>query len=135
MVGFGARKRWLLLRAQSTIVLINLILTGILASPLFAKGAITGNVRDSTGAVLEGQEIVFTQTATHQKTRVTSNRDGDFGPLELPAGKYRLDIRAKCYRRYSKAVHVLGEPIRIQVVLILSCPEDRGPVRQTPLQA
>ena len=100
-----------------------------LISLAHAEASIAGTVKDPDGALVATQEVVITNVTTHEKVKVNTDRRGDFGPVSLLSGRYKLDIRAKCFRNYSKMVEIVdGQLMKVDVQLKLSCPKDLGPI-------
>src|SRR5439155_24265167 len=75
------------------------LLTGILVAitlanfSLFGQGfsaAISGTVRDTTGAVLPGVSITVTNTESGLMRTVVSNETGSYNFQSLPVGPYEL---------------------------------------------
>ena len=104
-----------------------LVIMGIFAFafPALAGGAaISGKVRDSGGGVFENLPVFITSVATHKKLEVRTTKAGVFGPVSLPEGVYRVEIRADCFKRYSKVVTLSGpEPIQLDIALVETCHE------------
>jgi len=57
-------------------------------------GALSGQVRDSTGAVIRGATISVVEAATNVKRSTRSAADGYFNVPFLPPGSYRLQVEA-----------------------------------------
>jgi len=54
------------------------------------RGAISGRVIDSTGAVLPGVTVTATNNATGIARNTTSSASGDFSMTDLPLGMYTV---------------------------------------------
>jgi len=79
---------------QSALVLIA-------AAALFAqseRGAISGTVRDSSGAAVPQAQIAITNTATNQATNVTSSASGEFTAPEMAVGTYDVRVEKTGFR-------------------------------------
>jgi hypothetical protein len=63
-------------------------------------GAITGTVRDNTGAVIQGADVKITGTAGGIERATTTNSDGDYLEAGLPGGTYNLSISAKGFKTF-----------------------------------
>ncbi|HEX2344830.1 MAG TPA: TonB-dependent receptor [Vicinamibacterales bacterium] len=68
-----------------------------IAAPAFAQsqattGTIEGIVSDSTGAVLPGATVLFTNTGTGYTREVTTDADGRYRGLALPLGTYTISV-------------------------------------------
>src|SRR5271166_537454 len=70
----------------------------IFASPLFsqtaATGALTGTLRDSSGAVVPNATVTVTSTGTAQVRTTTTSGDGTYKVGLLPPGNYSLKFEA-----------------------------------------
>ncbi len=65
------------------------------SSPLHAqtfRGALSGTVSDSSGAVLPNATVEITNPETNNKLTIHSNGAGDFSFPELPVGRYQLSV-------------------------------------------
>ena len=56
-----------------------------------ATAQISGTVRDQSGAVLPGVEVVATQTDTGVARNAVTNETGSYVLTNLPIGPYRLE--------------------------------------------
>jgi len=63
-------------------------------------GTITGTVRDSSGAVIQGAEVKITGAAGGIRRSTISNSDGDYLEAALPGGTYNLIITAKGFKTF-----------------------------------
>ena len=67
------------------------------ASASFAQGnsgAITGTITDSAGALMPGVRIEARNNETGVPYQVASSTTGSYTISQLPAGKYRMSVRA-----------------------------------------
>ncbi len=67
----------------------------LLAQSEAITGVIEGTVYDPTGAPLGGAAVAVKNTATNYEQALTTNREGRFRALRLPAGPYRITISAQ----------------------------------------
>ena len=94
------------------------VLLGILTflSGAFAQGggnvAITGNVTDTTGAVLPGAKVTVTQKNTDASRTVTTNGTGQFNISSIPPATYTVTVEAQGFKRYVQDVVLLADQIR-----------------------
>src|SRR5258708_20461802 len=63
-------------------------------------GVITGTVRDTTGAVIQGADVKISGTAGGIERATTTNSDGDYLAAGLPGGTYNLTITAKGFKTF-----------------------------------
>jgi len=82
-------------------------------------GAITGTVRDNTGAVIPGAEVKVTAAAGGNDRTTTTNSDGDYLAAGLPGGTYSLAVSAKGFKTFKANGVVLrvGQRARIDATL------------------
>jgi hypothetical protein len=81
-------------------------------------GAITGTVRDSSSAVIQGAEVKISAAGGIQRA-TTTNVDGDYLVAGLPGGTYNLTITAKGFKTFKGSGVVLrvGQKARIDAAL------------------
>jgi hypothetical protein len=85
----------------------------VLLPPQTARGqgsntaSIAGTVRDSSGAVVPGAQVVITQTDTRFSQSKESASDGSFVFPVLPVGPYRLEIKKEGFATYQQTGIVL----------------------------
>ncbi|QMV19418.1 TonB-dependent receptor plug domain-containing protein [Granulicella sp. 5B5] len=70
-------------------------------------GAVTGEVTDSTGAVIPGATVVVQDTDTNVKTTVTSNAAGVYTARFLPIGHYKVLVSAQGFASQSTPAFAL----------------------------
>jgi hypothetical protein len=84
-----------------------LIFAGSAMAQLTGKGAITGTITDSTGAVIPGASIAATNTATGITTTVPSTGTGSYTFANLDPGIYRVTITAQGFGKLvQENIHV-----------------------------
>src|SRR5262245_15521094 len=66
---------------------------GLASSALAQTGAITGAVKDQSGAVLPGVTITITNTETKARRSFVTDENGDYIVTVLPVGAYRIEGR------------------------------------------
>src|SRR5262245_38007089 len=79
-----------------------------------ATAQISGTVRDQTGAVLPGVEIMATQSETGIARSTISNETGSYVLPNLPVGPYRLEVSLPGFRMFVQTGIVLevnGSPV------------------------
>ena len=80
---------------------ILVILLPLLFSSAFAQGersALDGIVTDQTGAVVAGAEVTVTHTETNIETKTTTTDAGVYRLSSLPAGKYKITVKANGFQ-------------------------------------
>src|SRR5690349_8047996 len=65
-----------------------------------ATGLITGTVHDSTGAVIQGAEVVVTDTATRTQFTTITNGEGNYLVASLGSGTYDLMVSAPGFKKF-----------------------------------
>jgi len=100
---------------------IVVLLAVFVATNLHAQdtGAITGTVRDNTGAVIQGADVKISGTAGGIERATTTNSDGDYLAAGLPGGTYNLVISAKGFKTFKGDGIVLrvGQRARVDAAL------------------
>jgi len=100
---------------------IVVLLAVFVAANLHAQdtGAITGTVRDNTGAVIQGADVKISGTAGGIERATTTNSDGDYLAAGLPGGTYNLTISAKGFKTFKGEGIVLrvGQKARVDAAL------------------
>jgi hypothetical protein len=85
-------------------VFLILAMLSVAAAPLAltaqtaGEGAITGTVRDSTGAVIPNAVVTAINTATNVSTVRTASGSGTFSVSPIPPGNYTLNVTAKGFK-------------------------------------
>ena len=105
----GTQVRFLRFAAWSCVAL----LIAVLLSPLGAnaqlagKGAITGTVTDSTGAVIPGAQVAAANTANGITATTTTNATGNYNFSDLDPGIYTVTTNAKGFEKLvQQNIHV-----------------------------
>jgi hypothetical protein len=78
-------------------------------------GAITGTVRDNTGAVVPNAEVTIVGTGQGTTVRTTSNTEGEYLVAALPAGVYNLTVTASGFKQFAAKQIVLRIAQRTRV--------------------
>ena len=96
-----------------------LFLVGTAFSQGTQSGAVSGSVKDSTGAVIGGATITITNTATKNLERtVVSTGEGLFSATLLPPGEYTVAITKNGFKTFTAKVEVLlNETSRLDATL------------------
>jgi hypothetical protein len=83
-------------------------LFGIQSAQASVTGSISGVVRDSSGAVLTGVEVVARETATGVKTAVTTDAKGFYSLQALPVGPYNIEVKKPGFKSYLQSALLLN---------------------------
>ncbi|HKQ76366.1 MAG TPA: carboxypeptidase-like regulatory domain-containing protein [Blastocatellia bacterium] len=78
-----------------------LLLALIVSTTVFAqgeRGALNGIVTDQNGAVVAGAEVAATNVETNIETKATSTDAGVYRLPYLPAGKYKITVKANGFQ-------------------------------------
>ena len=107
---------------MNSIGIRNLLLAGLLATAAALAqdtGAITGTVRDHSGAVVPGANITVMSVEQGTAFRTTSNSDGEYLVPALRAGGYNLSVTTGGFKPYEVNGIVLrvAEKTRLDVTL------------------
>jgi hypothetical protein len=95
----------------------------LLALPFAAlaqdAGAITGTVRDSSGAVVPGAEVKLTSPAIGITRTSTTNGDGEYLAAALPPGVYDMSVTAQGFKVFQakKIIVQVAQKARLDVKL------------------
>jgi len=65
-------------------------------------GSIFGAVHDRSQAVIAGAHVVATNVETNLSRETTSDADGSYRILALPAGHYKLSVTASGFRAFTE---------------------------------
>ncbi|MCI0524375.1 MAG: carboxypeptidase-like regulatory domain-containing protein [Acidobacteria bacterium] len=76
--------------------LVMLVSAGALAQG--ERGALNGIITDQNGAVVAGAEVAATNTETNIETKTTTTDAGVYRLPYLPAGKYKLTVKANGFQ-------------------------------------
>ncbi|HEX5709414.1 MAG TPA: TonB-dependent receptor [Pyrinomonadaceae bacterium] len=103
--------------------LLAFALAASFAAPTFAQeetaATVSGQVTDSTGAVVPAATVVVTNTETGIERRVESNEDGLYSVSPLPPGPYQIVIEQSGFKRYVQTDLVLNAKDRRLVNIVL----------------
>jgi hypothetical protein len=104
-----------------------LVLTLLLPAVASAQATITGTVKDGSGAVLPGVDVVATGTALLAPRNVQTDASGIYRIVELPPGTYNLTFSLSGFTR------VVREAIQLQGTTVVAIPIDMriGAVEET----
>lgn len=72
-------------------------------------GSITGQVTDSSGAVIPAVQVTLTNLGTNGKTITSANTDGIYEFVNVQPGNYRIDAEKGGFERFTRS------PITVQI--------------------
>ena len=92
------------------------------------RGAITGTVADSAGALIPGVQVVLTNTETGAKSDTVTTGTGNYSLLQLPVGTYTLAVEQAGFSKYEQTnIQVqVAVTTRVDVVLKSARPRNRS---------
>ncbi|MBO0861209.1 MAG: carboxypeptidase regulatory-like domain-containing protein, partial [Chloracidobacterium sp.] len=103
-----------------------LLISGVIALAQDTRGAISGTVTDSQGAVISGATVVVSNTGSGTSTRLTTNSSGYYeAPLLLP-GAYSVTVESSGFKRLVRSglTLAIGEQLQINVQLEVGAATD-----------
>jgi hypothetical protein len=105
-------------------LLLFLLICGVLAVSALGqldRGAITGSVKDATGAVLPGANVTVENQNTGVKTEAITNDIGNYSFPNLPIGRYSLTYAMPGFKTLERTGITVGvaQNVRVDVVLDL----------------
>ena len=80
---------------------------------------VSGQVTESTGAVVSGAIVVITHDATRQERRVQTNEDGQFVITPLVPGVYTLTVEQANFKKHVESGLTLNAKDRRQINVVL----------------
>jgi hypothetical protein len=90
------------------------------------KATITGQVTDSTGAVVPNATVTISETATNQSQTVTTGEDGNYNFTQLTPGVYTLKVEAANF----KILNQTGIVLETSQTLRLNLPLEAGNISE-----
>jgi hypothetical protein len=78
------------------------LLSAALLMGQFDSGQISGFVRDPSGAIIQGANVVATNEGTKEPHRSVTNSDGYYVFPQLLVGAYSINVEARGFKRYVK---------------------------------
>lgn len=119
-----------LLRPQLCVLAFAGLVFALLLSPKASANVtatISGEVQDSSGALLTGARVTATNEGTGIKTTVMSDAKGFYSFPALPVGTYRVEVSKPGFKTYQQ-VHLLlrvNDSIRVDVLLAVGDVQER----------
>src|SRR6185295_7843144 len=108
---------------QLKAVFLTLALILSVSSAAFAQeetaATVSGQVTDSTGAIIKGAVVVITNDANRQERRIETNDDGQFVITPLVPGTYTLSVEQPNFKKYVEAGLTLNAKDRRLMNIVL----------------
>ncbi|MGI8784637.1 MAG: TonB-dependent receptor domain-containing protein [Acidobacteriota bacterium] len=82
--------------------LLFVVVTGLCAAVVTAQSStatVTGTVKDASGAVIPGVEVVIIHVETNRRAEAVTNDQGIFNSVPLAVGEYRLEAEIPGFKR------------------------------------
>jgi Carboxypeptidase regulatory-like domain len=109
-------------RVSSSVLFVSLLLLGVtsrIRAQVGTEGGILGVVRDTSGAVVVGADVVIINLDTGLKKAAMTDAAGNFEVLALPRGPYSVNVSFPGFKTWTleKTELTLGERQRLSPVL------------------
>ena len=83
-----------------------------------SRGAVSGLVKDSQGAVLPGARVTVVNVDTNSTTHVTTTGSGQYSALYLNPGTYTVTVELQNFRTYRREVPVgVAQKVQLDVTM------------------
>ncbi len=140
LLDHDANRRALSLKITATIAAVALCviipIATVSAQSSQALGTISGTVVDVSGAVIPFVPVTATGLDTRNKEATRSDAVGNYAFHNLPAGRYRIEVRARGFKMFQSEVAVAaGTAVPMRAILDLGTVEESVDViaaRPTP---
>jgi hypothetical protein len=98
------------------------LLAGVLiVLPCSGQASISGRVLGPDGLVQNVKVVVF-DVGSHRKVKVIKTPTGEFGPVPLALGRYKVEVRKRCFKQYSEEVTLSEDkPLWLPIGLYKTC--------------
>ena len=85
------------------------------------SGSVTGTVRDATGAVVPGAQVILSDSQKGISLKTSTNSDGGYLVAGLPTGTFDLSVTAKGFQKFEATGIILqvAQKARVDAVLEL----------------
>ena len=83
------------------------------------RGVITGTVKDASGAVVPGAQVIAVQISTNTRFTSKTTTSGDFTVPSLPVGTYRVRVENTGFKTYvaNSVVVAPGATVELDIAL------------------
>lgn len=112
----ATRKLWF---AGALVALLSLLVVPVHTAAQSFRGAIRGEITDSTGAHVAGAKVVARNLATSEAREVSSDDQGEYHFVELPTGTYEVSAMATGFQevRTEKVLVNVGQDTIVNLTL------------------
>jgi len=104
---------------RNCILSLSILLAGVASLAQETTGAITGSVRDGSGAVIPGASIAVKNSRTGAERRVTSGSEGQYTVTSLPVGTYQVMVEHTGFKKATAQGIQLSVDSRLVVDVLL----------------
>ena len=106
---------------MDVIVFLLLLITAAEAVAQSDRAAITGTIRDTSGAVVVGAQVIATNLDNNLRTIAATDEVGAYNLLNLPIGRYALTFSKGGFARYERSgiELAIAEVAEIDIVLAI----------------
>ena len=118
-----------LVRRLFVSVCVVLLTSAIAFAQAGATAQISGIVKDTSGGVLPGADVVATQTETGFKRNALTDATGAYTIPSLPIGPYKLEVNLQGFKTYSRT----GIVLRVNDNPVINVDLSLGAVEETVL--
>jgi carboxypeptidase family protein len=118
-----------LLGGVCLLVLILPFTSAIVFAQAGATAQISGLVRDTSGGVLPGADVIATQTDTGFKRNVLTDATGTYTIPSLPIGPYRVEVNLQGFKTYTRT----GVVLQVNDTAVINIELSLGAVEETVL--
>jgi hypothetical protein len=117
--GGYARRRKALRILLSLLLILGIPFGGSVAHSQVTTAAVNGLVKDSSGALVPGADILATQTATNYTAQTTTGDNGEFSLPILPVGPYTIRVSRAGFESFEQSGILLqvGQARTLQIAL------------------
>src|SRR5215211_5100886 len=115
----NSMKRHFYLKTAFFALAFVLAFSGLAFAQEETAATVSGQVTESTGAVVSGATVVITSDTTRQERRVQSNEDGQFVITPLLPGTYTLTVEQANFKKYVESGLTLNAKDRRQINVVL----------------
>ena len=122
--GCGAGRNSVVPRIIDILAVIAILISlGFISSPLFAQvdisALLAGTVTDESGAIVPGATLTAHNVQTGVDTRLTSNSDGNYRFVSLPAGSYTITCSMDGFSKFIAADVILHAQGAVTLPIVL----------------